>query len=70
LVRLTSETRHAAANGALAEATIDSGAKPYFIAGGVIATIFFISVGAILIRKGNRYLRIVAAAAQWQARWY
>ncbi len=52
-------------NGASAAATIDSGAKPYFIAGGVIATIFFISVGAILIRKGNRYLRIAAAAAQW-----
>jgi hypothetical protein len=52
-------------NGALAEAIIDSGAKPYFIAGGVIATIFFISFGAILIRKGNRYLRIAAAAAQW-----
>ena len=52
-------------NGALAAATIDSGAKPYFIAGGVIATIFFIFVGAMLIRKGNRYLRIAAAAAQW-----
>src|SRR5487761_2038310 len=52
-------------NGALAEATIDAGAKPYFIAGGVIATVFFISVGAMLIRKGNRYLRIAAAAAQW-----
>jgi Protein of unknown function (DUF3592) len=52
-------------NGALAEAIIDSGAKPYFISGGVIATIFFISFGAILIRKGNRYLRIAAAAAQW-----
>ena len=52
-------------NGASAAATIDSGAKPYFIAGGVIATIFFISVGAILIRKGNRCLRIAAAAAQW-----
>jgi Protein of unknown function (DUF3592) len=52
-------------NGALAEATIDSGAKPYFIAGGVIATIFFISVGAMLVRKGDRYLRIAAAAAQW-----
>ena len=52
-------------NGALAAATIDSGAKPYFIAGGVIATIFFIFVGAMLIRKGNRSLRIAAAAAQW-----
>lgn len=52
-------------NGALAEATIDAGAKPYFIAGGVIATICFISVGAMLIRRGNRYLRIAAAAAQW-----
>ena len=52
-------------HGAFAEAIIDRGAKPYFIAGGVIATVFFISVGAILIRKGNRYLRIAAAAAQW-----
>lgn len=52
-------------NGASAAATIDSGAKPYFIAGGVIATIFFIFVGAMLIRKGNRYLQIAAAAAQW-----
>ncbi len=52
-------------DGAWAEATIDAGAKPYFIAGGVIATIFFISVGAMLIRKGNRYLRVAAAAAQW-----
>jgi hypothetical protein len=53
------------ANGALAAATIDSGAKPYFIAGGVLATIVFLSFGAMLIRKGNRYLRIAAAAAQW-----
>jgi hypothetical protein len=52
-------------NGALAEAIIYRGAKPYFIAGGATATVFFISVGAILIRKGNRYLRIAAAAAQW-----
>jgi hypothetical protein len=52
-------------NGALAETTIDSGAKPYFIVGGVMATILFMSIGAMLIRKGNRYLRIAAAAAQW-----
>jgi hypothetical protein len=52
-------------NSALAQTTIDSGAKPYFIIGGVIATIIFLSVGAILIRKGNRNLRIAAAAAQW-----
>jgi hypothetical protein len=51
--------------GALAETTIDSGAKPYFIMGGVIATILFTSIGAMLIRKGNRNLRIAAAAAQW-----
>jgi hypothetical protein len=52
-------------NSALAQTTIDSGAKPYFIAGGAIATAFFISVGAMLLRKGNRYLRIASAAAQW-----
>ena len=52
-------------SGALAEATIDAAAKPYFVAGGVIAAVFFISVGAMLIRKGNRYLRIAAATAQW-----
>lgn len=52
-------------NDALAEAMIDRAAKPYFVAGGVIATAFFISVGAMLIRKGNRYLRLAAAAAQW-----
>jgi hypothetical protein len=52
-------------NGASAEAIIDRDAKPYFIAGGVIATIFFMSCGALLIRKGNRYLRIAAAIAQW-----
>lgn len=52
-------------NDALAEAMIDRAAKPYFVAGGVIATAFFISVGAKLIRKGNRYLRVAAAAAQW-----
>jgi Protein of unknown function (DUF3592) len=50
---------------ASAEAVIDRGAKPYFIAGGVLAAVFFMSVGAHLIRKGNRYLRIAAAAAQW-----
>ena len=50
---------------ASAEAMIDRGAKPYFIAGGVLAAVFFMSVGAYLIRKGNRYLRIAAAAAQW-----
>lgn len=50
---------------ALAEATIDSTVRPYFIGGGVVTAIFFISVGAILIRRGQRYLRIAAAAAQW-----
>jgi hypothetical protein len=50
---------------ALAETTIDSGAKPYFIAGGVTATILFLSIGAMLIRKGNRYLQLATAAAQW-----
>ena len=50
---------------ASAEAMIDRGARPYFIAGGVLAAVFFMSVGAHLIRKGNRYLRIAAAAAQW-----
>jgi len=54
-------------NCALAEATIDSGAKPYFIVGGVIATVFCLAAGAILIRKGNRYLRLGAATAQWPA---
>jgi len=45
---------------------MDDGAiRPYFIAGGVVTAAFFISVGAILIRKGNRYLRIAAAVAQW-----
>jgi hypothetical protein len=52
-------------HGALAQTTIDSAAKPYFIAGGAIATIFFLSVGAMLIRKSNRYRRIAATAAQW-----
>jgi Protein of unknown function (DUF3592) len=52
-------------NAAFAEAVIDRGAKPYFIAGGVVATVFFVSVGAMLIRKGQRLLRIAAAAAQW-----
>ena len=52
-------------NGALAQTTIDSAVKPYFIAGGLIATIFFIYAGAMLIRKGNRYRRIAATAAQW-----
>ena len=52
-------------NGALAETTIDSAVRPYFIAGGASATIFFISVGAMLIRKGNRYRHIAATAAQW-----
>jgi hypothetical protein len=52
-------------NGALAQTTIDSAVRPYFIVGGAIATIFFISVGAMLIRKGNRYRRIAATAAQW-----
>ena len=52
-------------NGALAETTIDSAVRPYFIAGGASATIFFLSVGAMLIRKGNRYRRIAATAAQW-----
>jgi hypothetical protein len=51
--------------GASAETTIDSDAKPYFIVGGAIATIFFMSVGAMLIRKGNRYLRTAAAIAHW-----
>ena len=53
------------ANGALAETTIDSAVKPYFIVGGASATIFFLSVGAMLIRKGNRYRHIAATAAQW-----
>jgi hypothetical protein len=52
-------------NGALAQATIDGGAKPYFIVGGAMAATFFVSVGAILLRKGHRYLRFAAAAAQW-----
>jgi hypothetical protein len=52
-------------DGALAQATIDRGARPYFIAGGIIAAVVFISLGAMLIRKGNRYRRIAAAAAQW-----
>jgi hypothetical protein len=52
-------------NGALAQTTIDSAARPYFIGGGAIATIFFIYAGAMLIRKGNRYRRIAATAAQW-----
>jgi hypothetical protein len=30
-----------------------------------VTAIFFISIGAILIRKGNRYLRSAAAAGQW-----
>jgi hypothetical protein len=52
-------------NGALAQTTIDGGAKPYFIGGGAIAATLFLSVGAILFRKGYRYLRIATAAAQW-----
>jgi hypothetical protein len=52
-------------NGALAQTTIDSAVRPYFIGGGIIAAIFFLSVGAMLIRKGNRYRRIAATAAQW-----
>ena len=59
-------------NGALAQATIDGGAKPYFIVGGAMAATFFVSVGAILLRKGHRYLRFAAAlrnGPQCQARW-
>jgi hypothetical protein len=52
-------------HGALAQTTIDSAAKPYFMVGGAIATIFFLLVGAMLIRKSNRYRRIAATAAQW-----
>jgi len=54
-------TTHAA----WAATTIDSAVRPYFILGGAVTAIFFLSVGAILIRKGNRYLRIAAAVGQW-----
>jgi hypothetical protein len=55
----------------LAKAIIDSGAKPYFIAGGVIAIIFFVSFGAILTRPqcGRRYARnaVVRSISQYAA---
>jgi hypothetical protein len=55
----------ATVNGALAQTTIEGGVKPYFVAGGAIAAALFLSVGGMLLRKGNRFLRFAAAAAQW-----
>jgi len=50
---------------ALAQDTIDANAKPYFIVGGIVATILFAAFGGYFFAQGLRSLRLGAAAHSW-----
>ena len=50
---------------AFADSAIDRGAKPYFVLGGFLAALVFLSIGFVLLSRAIRYRRAAAAAVQW-----
>jgi hypothetical protein len=50
---------------ALAGSAIDAAVKPYFVAGGWLIALVFISIGAFLSSKAISRRRVAAAAEQW-----
>jgi hypothetical protein len=50
---------------ALADSAIDRAVKPYFVLGGSLAALIFLSIGFVLLAKATHYRRVAAAAVQW-----
>jgi len=52
---------------ALADSAIDAGVKPYFVLGGWLTALVFLSIGLFLMPKAIKNRRMAAAAEQWPA---
>jgi hypothetical protein len=50
---------------AFADSAIDRAAKPYFVLGGGLAALVFLSIGFLLLSKALHHRRMAAAAVQW-----
>jgi hypothetical protein len=50
---------------AFADSAIDRAVKPYFLLGGWLAALVFLSIGLVLLSKAIHYRRLAAAAAEW-----
>lgn len=50
---------------ASAQTTVEAGAKPWLIIGGLVAFVMFFFFGAVLLRSGSRLARLGDAARQW-----
>jgi Protein of unknown function (DUF3592) len=50
---------------ALADSAIDAATKPYFVLGGWLAALVFLSIGLFLLFKAIRYRRLAAEVVQW-----
>jgi hypothetical protein len=44
---------------------IDAAVKPYFVLGGCLAALVFLSIGFVLISRAMHYRRVAATAVQW-----
>jgi hypothetical protein len=54
-----------APSSAFAEGVIEAAVKPYFVLGGWLAALVFLSIGFVLLSKAIHYRRVAAAAVQW-----
>src|SRR5579872_3866059 len=50
---------------AFAGSAIDRAAKPYFVLGGWLAALLFLSIGLVLLSKAMHFRRVAAAAVEW-----
>jgi len=50
---------------ALADSAIDAAVKPYFVLGGWLGALVFLSIGFFLLSKAIHTRRLAAAAVQW-----
>jgi len=52
---------------AFADSVIDAGIKPYFVLGGWLAALLFLSIGFFLLSKAIKNRRMAAAVERWPA---
>src|ERR1700679_1538239 len=50
---------------AAAASTVDSGAKPYLILGGLVAGLLFLSLGIMYLARGSSRRQMAARSLQW-----
>ncbi len=50
---------------AFAGSAIDRAAKPYFVLGGWLAALLFLSIGLVLLSKAMHFRRVATAAVEW-----